>query len=146
MKPFRRGYHRGSPRAGGGRLQSSTLFLVLVFGSVCLLITSVMKYETQDAPAPVRTLPRDAYHAVEHTASLLRATGREVQARKPQGEWSMLDIQRRLYYWSLAPEASSGLYRLPSNNQYVMFETDCGGFNNIRMAFEYFVIMAWISR
>lgn len=112
-----------------------------------------MKYETQAAPGSGAALPREAYQTLEQRSSggggagsLLRAGGRQVVEGGVEGEWSLLDIQRRLYYWKLAPEAWSGLYRLPANNQYLMFETDCGGFNNIRMAFEYFVMMAWISR
>eukprot|EP00510_Aplanochytrium_minuta_P003748 CAMPEP_0184007012 /NCGR_PEP_ID=MMETSP0954-20121128/1063_1 /TAXON_ID=627963 /ORGANISM="Aplanochytrium sp, Strain PBS07" /LENGTH=500 /DNA_ID=CAMNT_0026285727 /DNA_START=168 /DNA_END=1670 /DNA_ORIENTATION=- len=64
----------------------------------------------------------------------------------PEPKLSLKDIQESLYYWKLDPLTTSGVNRLPSNTQYVLFETDCGGFNNIRMAFEYFVLMAWLTR
>jgi len=43
-------------------------------------------------------------------------------------------------------------FRLPRKNRianseqkYLLFDNDCGGFNNIRIAFEMFIILAWIT-
>lgn len=49
-------------------------------------------------------------------------------------------------YWSLPDSASNGLYRLPLGDKYLLFISDCGGFNNIRMVFEYVLIIAWLTR
>lgn len=83
----------------------------------------------------------------------LGAAGAQLSAR---AEWqssggpaqALASLQSKLYYWKLDPLANSGLMRQPSaaGDKYVLFLTDCGGFNNIRMAFEYFVIMAWVTR
>lgn len=53
-----------------------------------------------------------------------------------------------LKYWHTPDaEVSAGLWRQPENlDRYILFKSDCGGFNNIRMAFEYFYMTAWLTK
>ena len=53
----------------------------------------------------------------------------------------------RIEYWKAGTNVhiSKDLGEKKSNGTYLTFWTDCGGFNNIRMAFEYFIIVAWIT-
>jgi hypothetical protein len=58
------------------------------------------------------------------------------------------DVTARLKYWHTpAKEVNAGLFRQPETlDRFVLFISDCGGFNNIRMAFEYFYMTAWLTR
>ena len=57
-------------------------------------------------------------------------------------------VVKALQYWHIpSDEASAGLFRQPDNlDRYLLFISDCGGFNNIRMAFEYFYMTAWLTK
>eukprot|EP00494_Astrolonche_serrata_P026493 UN26755 len=50
-------------------------------------------------------------------------------------EW----VRKRLKYWK-----KDKPQREP-NDKYVLFDTDCGGMNNIRIAFELFIVVAWLT-
>ena len=50
-------------------------------------------------------------------------------------------IMSRLQYW----KGSKYSRQIQSTNKYLLIDRDCGGFNNIRMAFEYHVIWAWLT-
>ena len=52
-------------------------------------------------------------------------------------------IEKQLKYWTKGISKHNGKEK-PKYNQYMTFWTDCGGFNNIRMAFEYMVITAYV--
>lgn len=58
------------------------------------------------------------------------------------------EVTKRLKYWHIpTEEVNADLFRQPDNlDRYVLFMTDCGGFNNIRMAFEYFFMTAWLTK
>ena len=45
----------------------------------------------------------------------------------------------------LSPSKTTGP-RLPPTNQYIVFQIDCGGLNNIRMQFETLTVLAWLSQ
>lgn len=51
-------------------------------------------------------------------------------------------IQGRLRYWNNAKHFT----QIDSRGSYLLAEIDCGGFNNIRLAFEFHVIWAWLTR
>lgn len=53
-------------------------------------------------------------------------------------------VLRRMRYWR-GPAEGDGRAK-PPTNRYVTFNTDCGGFNNIRMGFEHAVLMAWVTK
>jgi len=50
-------------------------------------------------------------------------------------------VLKRISYWK-TPESGAPK---PATDKYVSFLKDCGGFNNIRMGFEYAVQMAWVT-
>jgi len=52
-------------------------------------------------------------------------------------------ILQRMKYWTWGPENTARPPGTP--RKYVIFKRDCGGFNNIRMAFEVFVAVAFLS-
>lgn len=63
---------------------------------------------------------------------------------KKSDEIKRLELLEKMLYWKR--------FRLPRKNRlsaseqkYLLFDTDCGGFNNIRIAFELFLILAWIT-
>ena len=64
----------------------------------------------------------------------------------PAAPTTLTELQLRMRYWQLDALVDTGLYRQPLSDKYVLFLTDCGGFNNIRMVYEYAIIMAWITR
>ena len=55
-------------------------------------------------------------------------------------------VAAAMKYWHLDHLVDTGVHRLPPTDKYVIFKTDCGGFNNIRMVFEYAVVLAWVTR
>jgi len=52
------------------------------------------------------------------------------------------EVLEKISYWKLPKGVTPA--QSPSN-RYVTFLKDCGGFNNIRMGFEYAVLMAWVT-
>ena len=50
-------------------------------------------------------------------------------------EW----VKQRIKYWK------SDKPPKVANDKYVLFDTDCGGFNNIRIAFELYIVVAWLT-
>ena len=50
------------------------------------------------------------------------------------------EVHERMHYWN-APMLSQ-----PASDKYLTFDIDCGGFNNIRMAFEYAVVLSFLFR
>ncbi|KAH9260573.1 hypothetical protein BASA81_001040 [Batrachochytrium salamandrivorans] len=63
-------------------------------------------------------------------------------------ELGLQQVTQRLKYWHLPDlETRAGLFKQPpSQDRYLLFLSDCGGFNNIRMAFEYFYMTAWLTK
>lgn len=53
-------------------------------------------------------------------------------------------VLSHLQYWLSAGYKVSELAKAPTD-KYVTFNTDCGGFNNIRMGFEHAIVMAWTT-
>lgn len=84
-------------------------------------------------------------------AQLVKLMGQNKQAAQSASAAAEMDLNQvtnRLKYWHL-PDAEShaGLFKQPpSLDRYVLFLSDCGGFNNIRMAFEYFYMTAWLTK
>ena len=64
--------------------------------------------------------------------------------RKPANERSMT-TKEHLSYWERPSHDPSSLDAERSQSKYVTFEDDTGGWNNIRMAFESFVVVAKIT-
>mmetsp|Transcript_4693 Transcript_4693/g.8826 ORF Transcript_4693/g.8826 Transcript_4693/m.8826 type:complete len:544 (+) Transcript_4693:89-1720(+) len=99
---------------------------------------------------PTEDLAHDYLASDQALRTKLEQLGQEDHVKKLQdaASSSLADLQSQLYYWKLDTLANSGLYRLPSaiGDKYILFATDCGGFNNIRMGFEHAVIMAWLTR
>ena len=56
-------------------------------------------------------------------------------------------VAERIKYWHTNhTDVARGFLRSPPSDRYVVFSSDCGGFNNIRQAFEYFFMFAWLTR
>lgn len=55
--------------------------------------------------------------------------------------WRQPDVLARMRYWR-DPTSQSP----PSSGKFVTFTPDCGGFNNIRMGFEFAVLVAMVTR
>lgn len=70
------------------------------------------------------------------------------EQKKNIPEDSLDSVLTTLRYWHLPmAEENSGSFRVPDSlDRYVLFVSDCGGFNNIRMAFEYFYMTAWLTK
>ena len=70
----------------------------------------------------------------------------------PSQAHSLEHVRGRMRYWSTKDDADS---KLESRGEaaeeeqapvkYLTFLRDCGGFNNLRMAFEVFVVVAWLT-
>lgn len=56
-------------------------------------------------------------------------------------EW----VRDRMYYWKKGVAKHEGLPDKEPNGQYLTFWSDCGGFNNIRMGFEYMIIVGYLT-
>jgi len=56
-------------------------------------------------------------------------------------EW----IRDRMYYWKKGVEKHQNKAARQPSGQYMTFWSDCGGFNNIRMGFEYMVLVAYLT-
>mmetsp|Transcript_4557 Transcript_4557/g.8169 ORF Transcript_4557/g.8169 Transcript_4557/m.8169 type:complete len:517 (-) Transcript_4557:143-1693(-) len=52
-------------------------------------------------------------------------------------------VTRRMRYWEWGPALTHQVQ--PHPHKYILFKRDCGGFNNIRMAFEVFVTAAYLT-
>jgi len=53
-------------------------------------------------------------------------------------------VKKLFFYWDEGIALHRGQPKPePEDTKYVLFDTDCGGFNNIRMGFEYMVMMAY---
>ena len=59
---------------------------------------------------------------------------------------TLATVESTLKYWRLPKEADVGLWETSGNDQYVLFLSDCGGFNNIRMGFEFVYMHAWVTK
>eukprot|EP00493_Phyllostaurus_siculus_P022756 UN23090 len=54
-------------------------------------------------------------------------------------------ILDRMFYWKKGIALHHGQKKSEGGStKYVLFDTDCGGFNNIRMGFEYMFMMAYV--
>ncbi len=54
-------------------------------------------------------------------------------------------VTGRMKYWSWGPALQPKWTGGARPGKYLLFKRDCGGFNNIRMAFEIFVTVAWLT-
>ena len=150
-----------SRRAGGRGVSSKSSrvspLLVLLSAMIFVMLGSfflLYRFVQQDQSTAEQVVGRlaekgglRAFHPAEHSSG--GSTGNNLVAlgSHPEPSLDTLEgVKKRLQYWQLPDLANSGLYRQPDSEKYVVFLTDCGGFNNIRMAFEYFFIVAWVTR
>jgi hypothetical protein len=54
-------------------------------------------------------------------------------------------VEAHMHYWSHFHDGKNGTKTSLEPAKYLVFLRDCGGFNNIRMAFEIFVGIAWLT-
>ena len=54
-------------------------------------------------------------------------------------------IRDRMYYWKKGIAKHANKQPKIATDQYLTFWSDCGGFNNIRMGFEYFLIIGYLT-
>lgn len=82
--------------------------------------------------------------------AMMMMVEKESLIKKKQSSFSSTDysyVVERIKYWHPNhTDVKRGFLRLPPSDRYVVFLSDCGGFNNIRQAFEYFFMFAWLTR
>jgi hypothetical protein len=104
---------------------------------------------TGKTPNPVIAgiLRKDTKVLVEPSDGVTLKSGKEPETiTQPKETLDM--VANKLKYWHLpTKEVDVGLFRQPDSlDRYVLFISDCGGFNNIRMGFEYFYMTAWLTK
>jgi len=72
-------------------------------------------------------------------------TAASIGVKVPLDKFDEEKVREYLHYWTKGLAVHNGQKRAPeSNEKYLLFDNDCGGFNNIRMGFEVFVMMAYL--
>eukprot|EP00308_Calcidiscus_leptoporus_P011964 CAMPEP_0119377096 /NCGR_PEP_ID=MMETSP1334-20130426/43193_1 /TAXON_ID=127549 /ORGANISM="Calcidiscus leptoporus, Strain RCC1130" /LENGTH=694 /DNA_ID=CAMNT_0007395887 /DNA_START=232 /DNA_END=2316 /DNA_ORIENTATION=- len=126
--------------------------VLVCIGAVLLLGLLSALFLPQKEPLglqPSQTHRRDSAKARAHrraTRTMPAATSAVPAARRtritPADSSAVTAVRRRMRYWApprlVQPSAHS--------EHYLTFDVDCGGFNNIRMAFEYAVLLAFLTR
>jgi len=149
------------PGGGGGKSRQGDNRVVLGLIAFVLFWVLVVLYGAKHASNSSRDHPRtaaivDILQKTERKGGVVRGGSRGSldgplgvnQPSLQQQEQTVQDVAAKLKYWHVpSREVSVGLFRQPDTlDRYVLFKTDCGGFNNIRMAFEYFYMTAWLTR
>ena len=165
-------YSRKNSSPGHVDVQALVLF-ALVVAAVCALVGSVLlqtwsaaETDALERKHMVSTLFKDGAFGTPRRGGKAKKIASVVnsnhvrrdqnQAKKESFSSSTLSsgldahdekqVAAYMKYWKLDPLVDTGVHRLPVNDKYVIFKTDCGGFNNIRMVFEYAVVLAWVTR
>lgn len=105
-----------------------------------------------DEPPPLETAPTKelVFANALSDGSLQTAEAPEAPPSTPTDPNSSSDpahdltaVRQRIHYWSKHSTLAHPLGDEP--RKYLTFLRDCGGFNNLRMAFDIFVTVAWLT-
>ena len=133
---------RTKPRAGDNRIAIALATFVLIWiGGVLYMVYRATREATE----------ADHESAIIQIIEKDKRLKEKLAPEEPPKEIARLnldEVTQRLKYWHIPNrEVNAGLFRQPDNlDRYVLFLSDCGGFNNIRMGFEYFYMTAWLTK
>mmetsp|Transcript_2983 Transcript_2983/g.4400 ORF Transcript_2983/g.4400 Transcript_2983/m.4400 type:complete len:507 (-) Transcript_2983:35-1555(-) len=122
-------------------------FLTSFFFVICLILLYVAGVLHAFAPEPGPNI-FEQYN----DSSVVVESGKKIE-KKFKENIPMPDVNRnahdydlvlnRMKYWTWGPQLRP-MSRESAPRKYIVFKRDCGGFNNIRMAFEVFVTLAYL--
>lgn len=140
----------GKPQRVDLRLIIGLLLFVAIWitAIVYMLYNATRQSGAPKGDAVVKLLQRNGpSNKIEERPSKNRAS-QAMETDVLERVYTLEEVSKTLKYWHIpTAEVNQGLWKQPDNlDRYVLFTTDCGGFNNIRMAFEYFYMTAWLTR
>ena len=100
-------------------------------------------HASQHNPAHLAQQPY-GHHSAKASA-MFRELSERVDQHAPLQQQGFATALKRMRYWTAHVDPPKKFDDLGLATKYVLFRRDCGGFNNIRMAFEVFVTVAWLT-
>ena len=121
---------------------------IVIFMPLCFLLLSTQSLSYTLHPTFQQALSTQTIQASSEPKALVDPAARKsdyhLLTNLPFGFKDKLD--ENLIYWSTRkPRIDRSIFPSPSEDRYVTFEVDGGGWNNIRMGFEYMVMVAALT-